>query len=113
VYALRWENSRNAKAGWGPAVKGGWANTRRLDRELLAFTDEVTAEHLRGSEHVGLYPMLRDDRCWAVRQIPVRCWLGLTATPYRRDGLQALMCMHCGPVRHRMAEPPQTQLLHR
>jgi hypothetical protein len=64
VYALRWENSRNAKAGWGPAVKGGWANTRRLDRELLAFTDKVSAEHLRGGEHVGLYPLLRDDRCW-------------------------------------------------
>lgn len=38
----------------------------------------------------------------AVRDIPVRCWLGLTATPYRRDGLQALMAMHCGPVRHTM-----------
>ncbi|MGH8991543.1 MAG: TOTE conflict system archaeo-eukaryotic primase domain-containing protein, partial [Acidimicrobiia bacterium] len=39
----------------------------------------------------------------AVREIPVRRWLGLTATPYRRDGLQALMAMHCGPVRHKMA----------
>lgn len=39
----------------------------------------------------------------AVRDIPVRRWLGLTATPYRRDGLQALMAMHCGPVRHKMA----------
>ena len=39
----------------------------------------------------------------AVRDIPVRRWLGLTATPYRRDGLQALMAMHCGPVRHTMA----------
>jgi superfamily II DNA or RNA helicase len=38
----------------------------------------------------------------AVREIPVRRWVGLTATPYRRDGLQALMTMHCGPVRHRM-----------
>jgi superfamily II DNA or RNA helicase len=37
-----------------------------------------------------------------VREIPVRRWLGLTATPYRRDGLQALMAMHCGPVRHTM-----------
>jgi len=36
----------------------------------------------------------------SVRQIPVRRWLGLTATPYRRDGLQALISMYCGPVRH-------------
>lgn len=49
----------------------------------------------------------------AVRQIPVRRWLGLTATPYRRDGLQALMSMHCGPVRHRISGPSKAQLLHR
>ncbi len=41
----------------------------------------------------------------AVREIPVRRWVGLTATPYRRDGLQALMAMHCGPVRHTMTAP--------
>jgi DNA or RNA helicases of superfamily II len=46
----------------------------------------------------------------AVRDIPVRRWLGLTATPYRRDGLQALMAMHCGPVRHRMAPRQESAL---
>lgn len=46
----------------------------------------------------------------AVREIPVRRWIGLTATPYRRDGLQALMAMHCGPVRHRMAPAPGSAL---
>ena len=40
----------------------------------------------------------------AVREIPARRWLGLTATPYRRDGLQAMMTMHCGPIRHRMRD---------
>ena len=29
-----------------------------------------------------------------------RRWLGLTATPYRRDSLEALIGFHCGPVRH-------------
>ena len=37
-----------------------------------------------------------------VRQIPVRHWLGLTATPYRRDHLETLITMYCGPQRHRM-----------
>jgi superfamily II DNA or RNA helicase len=37
-----------------------------------------------------------------VRQIPVRCWLGLTATPYRRDHLEKVITMYCGPERHRM-----------
>lgn len=38
----------------------------------------------------------------AVRQIPVRRWLGLTATPYRWDGLDELICQQCGPVRYQI-----------
>jgi len=49
----------------------------------------------------------------AVRQIPAQRWLGLTATPYRRDGLQSMMAMYCGPTRHRMPEIPGSLLLHR
>ena len=49
----------------------------------------------------------------AVCQLPVRRWLGLTATPYRRDRLQAMMAMYCGPVRHRMPESADAQLLQR
>ncbi len=63
VYALRWENTRTGKAGWGPAVRGGWANTRRPDREYLPFTDEIVERHLEGEIHVGLYPLLRGDAC--------------------------------------------------
>jgi superfamily II DNA or RNA helicase len=37
-----------------------------------------------------------------VRQMPVRHWLGLTATPYRRDHLEKLITMYCGAERHRM-----------
>ena len=29
-----------------------------------------------------------------------RRWLGLTATPYRRDKLEAIIGFHCGPIRH-------------
>ena len=38
----------------------------------------------------------------AVRRAPVRHFLGLTATPYRRDGLQEIVTMQCGPIRHRI-----------
>lgn len=62
VYALRWENQRTGRNGWGPAVKGGWHNVRRKDRELLPLTHEVLASHLRGDEHVGIYPLRSDDR---------------------------------------------------
>ena len=38
----------------------------------------------------------------AVRQIPARRWLGLTATPYRRDRLDDLIAWQVGPARHTM-----------
>lgn len=37
-----------------------------------------------------------------VKRAPVRHILGLTATPYRRDGLQAIITLQCGSIRHRM-----------
>jgi superfamily II DNA or RNA helicase len=41
----------------------------------------------------------------AVRQVPARRWLGLTATPYRRDKLDDLISMQVGPVRHTIVIP--------
>jgi hypothetical protein len=38
----------------------------------------------------------------AIRDIPARRWLGLTATPKRTDHRDQIMLMHCGPVRHRV-----------
>ena len=38
----------------------------------------------------------------AVGQIPARRWLGLTATPFRRDQLDDLIALQLGPVRHTM-----------
>src|SRR5260370_898059 len=43
----------------------------------------------------------------AVRQIPARRWLGLTATPYRRDKLDDLIGMQVRPVRHTITTPGQ------
>ncbi len=63
VYAWRWENTGSGKAGWSPAVRGGWANARRPDREYLPLTGQVIERHLAGEIHVGLYPLLRGDTC--------------------------------------------------
>jgi superfamily II DNA or RNA helicase len=41
----------------------------------------------------------------AIQQIPAKRWLGLTATPYRRDGLDDLIHRQLGPVRHTMKAP--------
>jgi hypothetical protein len=37
-----------------------------------------------------------------VQRARSRRWLGLTATPYRRDKLEAIIAFHCGPTRHKI-----------
>jgi len=43
-------------------------------------------------------PAVSFETC--VRQADCRRWLSLTATPYRRDGLEAIIALQCGPTRH-------------
>lgn len=65
IYAVRWENARIGRAGWLPAVHGGWRKgIPHAEREYLPLTAEVLAAHLSGREHIGLYPLLDGDRCW-------------------------------------------------
>ncbi len=64
VYAVRWDNSRTGKAGWLPAVRGGWRRgAPAAQREYLPLTEEVLAAHLSGERAIGLYPLLDGDRC--------------------------------------------------
>ena len=65
IYAVRWENARTGRAGWLPAVRGGWRKgVPHAEREYLPLTAEVLASHLSGQAHIGLYPLLDGDRCW-------------------------------------------------
>ncbi len=50
-----------------------------------------------------------------MRAARTRRWLGLTATPYRRDKLEALIAFQCGPTRHEItpAAVEGTDLLRR
>lgn len=64
VHALRWESSGSGKAGWSPAVKGGWQRAKASEhRQYLPVTDDVIASHLRGETTVGVYPLLPGDTC--------------------------------------------------
>jgi hypothetical protein len=45
----------------------------------------------------------------AVKQIPARRWLGLTATPYRRDKLDDLITLQLDPIRHSIIHSHRTQ----
>jgi hypothetical protein len=65
IYAARWENPRTGRAGWLPAVRGGWRKgVPHAERDYLPLTAEVLAAHLSGQVHIGLYPLLDGDRCW-------------------------------------------------
>jgi len=97
-------------------VKAGQLGGGRA--KLRGVIDVVTLQTLaRRDDIAGLtagYGLVVADECHhvpaaafadAVRQIPVRRWLGLTATPYRRDKLDDLITMHVGPVRHTITGP--------
>jgi len=43
-------------------------------------------------------PAVSFETC--VRHADSRRWLGLTATPYRRDGLEGIIALQCGPTRY-------------
>ena len=67
VYALRWENPKDGRSGWVPAVAGGWRKGANMARaSYLALTLGVVADHLRGLQHIGLYPLTEQDTCWWV-----------------------------------------------
>jgi len=66
VYANRWVSKKTGRAGWSPAVRGGYYREDARAEEYLPLTENVIARHLRGEDpdwHVGLYPMLHDDHC--------------------------------------------------
>jgi len=42
----------------------------------------------------------------SIKKAPTRYLLGLTATPYRRDGLQSIITMQCGPIRCELKDIP-------
>lgn len=99
-------------------VKAGQLGGGRA--RLRGTIDVVTLQTLSRRDNIAEltadYGLIVADECHhvpaaafedAVRQIPARRWLGLTATPYRRDKLDDLIGMQVGPVRHTIATPRQ------
>ena len=86
--------------------------------KLRGTVDIVTLQTLARRTDVGEltagYGLVVADECHhvpaaafedAVRQIPARRWLGLTATPYRRDKLDDLITWQVGQTRHTITPP--------
>ena len=85
-------------------------------RKLTGVVDLAMIQSLKAIDDLeaffGGYGLIVVDECHhlpafsfeaAVRRAPARHFLGLTATPYRRDGLQEIVTMQCGPIRHQIA----------
>ncbi len=88
---------------------GGGRNRRSGIVDLAMIQSLKTIDDLE--EFFSNYGFLIVDECHhlpaftfesSVRKAPVRYILGLTATPHRRDGLQDILYMQCGPIRHSM-----------
>ena len=91
--------------GGGRAKMRGTVDVAML--QTLARRDDV-------AELTAGYGLVVVDECHhipaaafesAVRQIGAKRWLGLTATPYRRDQLDDMIALQLGPVRHTMSAP--------
>lgn len=92
---------------------GGGKNKR------TGLIDIAMLQSLKGDSDLerlfGNYGLLVIDECHhipafsfesCVKRASVPYLLGLTATPYRRDGLEGIIEMRCGPVRHRISTSP-------
>ena len=73
--------------------------------DLEAFFSEYGFLIIDECHHI---PAFTFESC--LKRAPVRHILGLTATPYRRDGLQEIIRMQCGPVRFQMQDQNMERL---
>ena len=100
-------------------VKAGQLGGGRA--KIKGKIDILTLQTLARRDDVGTltagYGLVVADECHhipaaafehVVKQIPARSWLGLTATPYRRDKLDDLIALQVGPVRHTITFPAGT-----
>ncbi|WP_312875947.1 TOTE conflict system archaeo-eukaryotic primase domain-containing protein [Arthrobacter terrae] len=115
--ADQWRKMIHELMGEKPGQIGGGRSktTGRIDVALLP----TLARRDNVAELTAGYGFVIADECHHVpaaafshvmNQMPAKHWLGLTATPYRRDKLDALMYHQLGDVVHTIIPVPAQQL---
>jgi superfamily II DNA or RNA helicase len=81
---------------------------RRSEQEILELTSDYGQVIVDECHHVAA-----SSYAHTVSRIGATWWLGLTATPPRRDGLEQITSWQVGPIRHVMqdTQPRQANLL--
>ena len=79
VFPKRWENPKTGRSGYSPACSNEWieglcgkkkGGKRRTtcgdcpDQSFVPVSDAEVADHLRGRQVMGVYPLLPDETCW-------------------------------------------------
>ncbi len=105
--ADQWRRQIQALLGINPGQLGGGRSKLTNVVDIATLQTLARRQDVKGT--LGPYGLVVVDECHhvpaaafesVVRALPARYWLGLTATPYRRDGLDDLIGFQLGPVRH-------------